>query len=155
MDKISYDGSVQAQIFDDFSIFTLDNTIIGQYSAKINKGSNNIIIGTNACKLGLQINNSVIIGANTNQELLEANKFITIGENSIATKNINEIINIGYNNNSNNINIDNLDVNYINNKLLNEELIKHFCHIIFASALIFARYNPHLLIDDSYDVPER
>ena len=119
MDRIINDGSVQAHIFDDFSIFTLENTIVGQYSSKINKGSNNTIIGTNAGKIGLQLNNSIIIGANTDQELLNANKLISIGEHSITSRYINETINIGYyNGNSNNINIDNLDINYLNDKFL-------------------------------------
>ena len=125
MDRIINDGSVQAHIFDDFSIFTLENTIVGQYSSKINKGSYNTIIGTNAGKIGLQLNNSIIIGANTDQELLNANKLISIGEHSITSRYINETINIGYyNGNSNNINIDNLDINYLNDKLINQDLIK-------------------------------
>ena len=126
MNNILPDGSVRSEIFQDFSLFTLNNTIIGQYASKINKGSNNIIIGENAGKIGLKLNNSIIIGANTDDEIISANKIISIGEHKSTLKEIKDIITIGYNNpgNLNNIHLDNFKYDYINNKLLNEELVK-------------------------------
>jgi len=110
MSKISPNGFIKTDIFNDFSIFSLNNTIIGQYSAKINKGSNNVIIGNNAGKLGLQLNNSIIIGANAENQLLFSDKIITIG-NGNGNGNLKESINIGFlGNNSNTIHID-----YFNN----------------------------------------
>ena len=88
MNNILPDGSVRSEIFQDFSLFTLNNTIIGQYASKINKGSNNIIIGENAGKIGLKLNNSIIIGANTDDEIISANKIISIGEHKSTLKEI-------------------------------------------------------------------
>lgn len=110
MSKISPDGFIKTDIFNDFSIFNLNNTIIGQYSAKINKGSNNVIIGNNAGKIGLSLNNSTIIGANAGSELLNSDKIISIGNDNSIVRDLKEVINIGNLGkleNSNTIHIDN------------------------------------------------
>jgi hypothetical protein len=110
MSKISPDGFVKTDIFNDFSIFNFNNTIIGQYSAKINKGSNNVIIGNNAGKIGLSLNNSTIIGANAGGELFNSDKVISIGNENSSVRDLKEIINIGNFGkleNSNTIHIDN------------------------------------------------
>lgn len=127
MNNILPDGSVKTDIFNDFSVFTLENTIIGQYAAKINKGSNNIIIGNNVGKIGLKLNNSLIIGANTENNLISSDKLISIGEHNTTIQNLQDIITIGYNNkieNVNNIYLDNLKYDETYNKLVNKELIK-------------------------------
>ena len=110
MSKISPDGFIKTDIFNDFSIFNFNNTIIGQYSAKINKGSNNVIIGNNAGKIGLSLNNSTIIGANAGNELFNSDKIISIGNENSSVRDLKEIINIGHFGkleNSNTIHIDN------------------------------------------------
>lgn len=110
MSKISPDGFVKTDIFTDFSIFNYNNIYIGEYAAKINKGSNNLIIGANAGKIGIGLNNSIFIGANAGNEFLDRDKVITIGDIQVTANKIDtESINIGYNirNNSNGIVITN------------------------------------------------
>jgi hypothetical protein len=112
MSKITPDGFVKTDIFNDFSIFNLNNTIIGQYSAKINKGSNNVIIGNNAGKIGLSLNNSTLIGANVGSELLNSDKVISIGNENSTLRDLKQVINIGHLGkieNSNTIHIDNFN----------------------------------------------
>jgi len=125
MSKISPNGFINTDIFKDFSIFSYDNTIIGQYAAKINKGSNNVIIGDNAGKIGLKLNNSTIIGANAGNELLTCDKIISIGNENSSIRELKEIINIGNFGkleNNNVIHIDNYNnpINTILNKFNND-----------------------------------
>jgi len=110
MSKISPDGSVSTDIFTDFSIFNFKNIYIGPYAAKINKGTNNLMIGNNAGKIGIGLNNSIFIGANAGTKLLNTNNVINIGDIQVSNNKIDtESINIGYNirNNSNGIVITN------------------------------------------------
>jgi len=97
MSKISPDGFVKTDLFKDFSIFNQNNVIIGEYAAKLNKGSNNVITGTNAGKIGIQLNNSILFGANAGNELLSSDKTIIIGKTYSNLRDLKEIINIGFN----------------------------------------------------------
>jgi hypothetical protein len=128
MSKISSDGFVKTDIFKDFSLFVADNTIIGEYAAKLNKGSNSVIIGTNAGKIGFKFDNSTIIGPNAGSQLSSSDKIISIGNEGPNYNNLNQIINIGHygiTESSNTIHIDNLNIptadrilNEINNQFL-------------------------------------
>lgn len=101
MSKILPDGFVNTDIFSDFSVFTLNNTIIGQYAGKIIKGNNNVIIGNNACQIGININNSTFIGAKVGSKIINADNIISIGEDNSKFKTLSNIVNLGFNNDLN------------------------------------------------------
>ena len=69
MSRILPDGFVNTDIIGDFSVFSLNNTVIGQYAGKVIKGNDNVIIGNNAGKIGVNINNSIFIGADAGEKL--------------------------------------------------------------------------------------
>ena len=119
MSKISPDGNVKSDIFNDFSLFSLNNINIGQYTAKIIQGGNNVILGNTACKIAVNLNNSIYVGDEAGLNIVDGTSNISIGSdnNSLNTNNTNKTtnnINIGYNTalNSNSITIgDNLENN--------------------------------------------
>jgi len=83
MNKIGPDGVATTDIFNDFSIFSLNNINIGQYAAKILQGSNNTILGQNAGKLAVKVNNSIFLGNDAGISVLNGTNNISIGsENS-------------------------------------------------------------------------
>lgn len=119
MNKITPDKNVKIEIFDDFSLFSLDNIIIGQYAAKIIQGSNNIIIGNNAAKIAIDVNNSIYLGIDSGKNILSGNSNISIGDDIIYNNNINNYINIGLNNNIYNNNSITIGNNLNNSNLIN------------------------------------
>lgn len=98
MSKILPDGFVNTDILNDFSVFSLNNSVIGQYAGKVIKGNNNLIIGNNACRIGVDINNSIFLGTNAGSKLLSANQVISIGDDNSSFRKLNKVINIGNNN---------------------------------------------------------
>ena len=95
MSKISSDGNIKSDIFNDFSLFSLNNINIGQYTAKIIQGGNNVILGHNACKIALNVNNSIFVGDNAGVNIINGSSNISIGSDNASD--INNSINIGYN----------------------------------------------------------
>jgi hypothetical protein len=98
MNKILSDGASITDIFKDISLFSQNNISIGQYSAKIIQGENNVILGTNAGKMAVDINNSVFIGATAASQIMNGYSLFNIGNNSISPFTINNSLNIGNNN---------------------------------------------------------
>jgi len=101
MSKILPDGFVNTDILSDFSVFSLNNTVIGQYAGKIIKGNDNLIIGNNAGKIGIDINNSIFLGANSGTKLTGSERVISIGDENSKFRVLKNIVNIGYDNNIN------------------------------------------------------
>ena len=95
MSKISPDGNVKSDTFNDFSLFSLNNINIGQYTAKIIQGGNNVILGHNACKIAVNINNSIFVGDDAGVNIVNGSSNISIGSDNATD--INNSINIGYN----------------------------------------------------------
>lgn len=111
MGKISPDGNVKADTFNDFSLFSLNNINIGQYTAKIIQGGNNVILGHNACKIAVNINDSIFIGDDAGINIVNGTSNISIGSDNANS--INNCINLGYNTiiSSNSITIGNYLIN--------------------------------------------
>ena len=105
MSKILPDGFVNTDILNDFSVFSLNNSVIGQYAGKVIKGNNNLIIGNNACRIGVDINNSIFLGNDAGSKLLTANQVISIGNDNSSFRTFNKVINIGHNQIDENSNI--------------------------------------------------
>lgn len=101
MNKIGPDGVVKSDIFNDFSLFSLNNITIGQYAAKIIQGSNNTILGNNAGLLAVDINNNIYLGFDAGNNIKSGNNSYIIGADNALEPIINNSINIGYNNISN------------------------------------------------------
>jgi len=126
MSKISPDGNVKSDTFNDFSLFSLNNINIGQYTAKIIQGGNNVILGNSACKIAVNVNNSTYVGYEAGLNIVDGTSNISIGsENSILNALTNNI-NIGYNTTLNSnaitvgdnlINDTNINIGYSNNQL--------------------------------------
>jgi hypothetical protein len=124
MSKISPDGNVKSETFNDFSLFSLNNINIGQYTAKIIQGGNNVILGHNACKIAVNINNSIFVGDDAGINIVNGASNISIGSDNAY--NIENSINIGYNTiiSSNSITIGNdlinsndINIGYSNSQL--------------------------------------
>lgn len=110
MSKILPDGFVNTDVISDFSLFSLNNTIIGQYAGKVIKGNNNLFIGNNAGKIGVNINNSILIGNESCDKIIDATNTISIGYENTSIRTLNNFVNIGFNNvnqSSNVVNITN------------------------------------------------
>ena len=97
MSKIVNIGNNDTDIFNDFSIFTQYNTIIGQYAAKGIKGSNNVILGRNAGRIAFDINNSVLIGTDAGSSMFLGTRNYIIGADNSTSLFNNKLFNIGYN----------------------------------------------------------
>jgi hypothetical protein len=97
MSKIINIGNNDTDIFNDFSIFTQYNTIIGQYAAKGIKGSNNVILGKNAGRIAFDINNSVLIGTEAGDSMFLGTRNYIIGADNSTSLFTNKLFNIGYN----------------------------------------------------------
>jgi hypothetical protein len=97
MSKIINIGNNDTDIFNDFSIFTQYNTIIGQYAAKGIKGSNNVILGRDAGSIAFDINNSVLIGTDAGKSMFLGAKNYIIGNDNSTALFTNKLFNIGYN----------------------------------------------------------
>jgi len=126
MNKIAPDRNIKAEIFNDFSLFSLNNVTIGQYSAKIIEGSNNVIVGNNAGKIAIQVSDSIFLGSEASSTLSSGNSNITIGTINSYLSNNNNSINLGFNNtnNTNSITIgnnlynsNNINIGYSNSEL--------------------------------------
>lgn len=115
MNKITPDKNIKIEIFDDFSLFSLNNITIGQYAAKIIQGSNNVILGNNAGKIAVEVNNSIFLGINSGTNISSGNSNISIGDDYINLNNIDNSINIGLNNVINKNNSITIGNNLINN----------------------------------------
>ena len=125
MSKIFPVGNITNDIFNDISIYNLENSIIGQYAAKNIFGSNNLIIGKNAGKIAFNLNKSILIGNKSGTDIPAGINNILIGEDNIQSS-INNTINLGFNsitdNNSITIgfnldNSSNIITGYENNKI--------------------------------------
>ena len=92
MSKISPDGNVKSDIFNDYSLFSLNNINIGQYTAKIIQGGNNVILGNTACKIAVNLNNSIYVGDEAGLNIVDGTSNISIGSdnNSLNTNNTNK-----------------------------------------------------------------
>ena len=105
MSRILPDGFNNTDFLEDISIFSLNNSIIGQYAGKSIRGNNNLAIGVNAGKLGLDINNSIFLGPNAGSKVLNANQVILIGDDNSSFLNLSNIVNIGFNDITTNSNL--------------------------------------------------
>ena len=134
MSKILSSGDIEGTILNDVSLYTLDTINIGQYSAKALRGIENVIIGKNAGRIGLNVNKSIYIGSEACEYVFSGNNNISIGSDYANTNNINNILSIGYsktlNNNSitlgnDNSNIHDINIGFCNNGmvLMDSELI--------------------------------
>ena len=117
MNKIGPDGTTSSEIFNDFSLFSLNNINIGQFAAKIIQGSNNTILGHNAGKLAVKVKDAIYIGLNAGYNIESGESNISIGNDNSYLPEINNSINIGNNyiNSTKSITIGN---NLINNSLI-------------------------------------
>jgi hypothetical protein len=97
MSKIGNLGNVDYDVFEDFAVFSLNNTNIGQYTAKGIKGSRNVIIGKNAGKIAYDVNNSVFIGTEAGSTVLNGNRNLLIGEDKSGLLELNSTFNLGFN----------------------------------------------------------
>jgi len=151
MSKIINIGNNDTDIFNDFSIFTQYNTIIGQYAAKGIKGSNNVILGRNAGRIAFDINNSVLIGTDAGNQMFMGTRNYILGADNSTSLITNKLFNIGYNyinkDNSINIgnNISNLSQDFIiGNNYHNISILKSNIGIndyIFADSINLGNYN--------------
>ncbi len=105
MSKLLPDGFNNTDFIEDISIFSLNNSMIGQYAGKNIRGNNNLAIGVNAGKLGLDINNSLFLGPTAGSNVLNANQVISIGDDNSSFLNLSNIVNIGFNNITTNSNL--------------------------------------------------
>lgn len=117
MNKIGPDGVATTDIFNDFSLFSLNNINIGQYAAKILQGSNNTILGQNAGKLAVKVNHSIFLGNDAGISIINGNDNISIGSEKSSLTEINNSINIGINT------INSTDSITIGNNLINDSSI--------------------------------
>ena len=97
MAKIGNLGTLDTDVYEDFSISSMNNVNIGQYSAKGIKGTRNVIIGKNAGKIAFDVNNSIFIGNDAGSSVLTGNRNFIIGDEKSSLLELNSTINIGYN----------------------------------------------------------
>lgn len=118
MNKIGPDGTSSTTVFNDFSLFSLNNINIGQYAGKIIQGSNNTILGQNAGIIGLEVNDNILFGFNSGSLIKSGNSNISIGNDNTLLPHIDNCINIGdnYINSTNSITI---GYNVINDSSIN------------------------------------
>ena len=121
MNKIGPDGTSSTSVFNDFSIFSLNNINIGQYAGKIIQGSNNTILGQNAGIMALDVNDNILLGFNSGSLIKSGNSNISIGNDNTLLPEINNCINIGdnYINSTNSITIGS---NLINDSSINNDI---------------------------------
>jgi len=124
MSKIGNLGNLDIDIFEDFSLSSMNNVNIGQFAGKGIKGTRNVFIGKNAGKIAYEVNNSVFIGSEAGIKILTGNKNYIIGEDKSGLLEINSIYNIGNNEiyKDKSITIGNNIINSNNNISINNQL---------------------------------
>jgi len=98
MSKITPSGSADNDIFNDFSIFNMQNVIIGQYAAKAMSGGGNTIVGAYAGNLAFNLNTSVLLGYAAGKNIITGDNNYIIGGENTCNFITNNLVNIGYNN---------------------------------------------------------